>query len=122
MKALRACCAVLLLAAAVPACRSFQPIIGKDEDQTTPGTIGGVLTAVGGEALAGRRVYAVEASTARRYSAVTNVAGGFSIPVPPGQYRLTVDLAEGEKVVRDPGLIDINESDLDANLEIVIGS
>jgi hypothetical protein len=49
------------------------------------------------------------------------VTGGFSIPVPPGKYRLRVDLLEGESIVKDPGVIDINESDLDANLEVVIG-
>jgi len=29
-------------------------------------------------------------------------------------------LREGETVVRDPGVVDINRSDLDANREIVI--
>lgn len=55
-----------------------------------------------------------------RYSTVTNVSGGFSIGVPPGKYRLEVALAAGERVVKDPGVIDINESDLDANLEVAI--
>jgi hypothetical protein len=32
-----------------------------------------------------------------------------------------VDLRQGERVLRSPGEIDINESDLDANLEVVIG-
>ncbi len=59
---------------------------------------------------------------ARDYSATTNVTGGFSIKVPPGEYRLQVDLQEGEHVVRDPGVVHINKSDLDANLKIVVGS
>jgi hypothetical protein len=50
------------------------------------------------------------------------VTGGFSIKVPPGEYRLEVTLREGEKVVRQPGVVHINKSDLDANLEIVVGS
>jgi hypothetical protein len=53
---------------------------------------------------------------------VTNVTGGFSIKVPPGEYRLQVDLRDGERVVRDPGIVHINKSDLDANLKIVVGS
>jgi hypothetical protein len=57
----------------------------------------------------------------RRYSATTNVSGGFSIKVPPGKYRLEVDLREGERILRSPGTIDINKSDLDANREVVIG-
>jgi hypothetical protein len=60
--------------------------------------------------------------TSQRFSATTNVTGGFSIKVPPGEYRLEVDLQPGEKVVREPGVVHINKSDLDANLEIVVGS
>ena len=118
--------AAVALAAALAAatgCRSGQPIYSATpKDQTTPGTIAGIVsTGEGGGPLAGRRVDAVDLSGGRRYSATTNVAGGFSIPVPPGKYRLDVELREGERVVRSPGTIDINKSDLDANLEVVIG-
>jgi hypothetical protein len=118
--------AAVALAAALAlgtGCRTGQPIYDRTpEDQTTPGTIAGIVTAgEGGEPLAGRRVDAVDLSGGRRYSATTNVTGGFSIPVPPGKYRLEVELREDERVLRSPGTIDINESDLDANLEIVIG-
>jgi hypothetical protein len=111
--------AVLMLAG--PACRSGQPLVGAHHDPTTPGTIAGIVSAPGGDPLSGRQVRAVDIVSARRYSAVTNVTGGFSIPVPPGKYRLEVDLREGEKVLRQPGVIDINKSDLDANLQVVIG-
>jgi hypothetical protein len=111
---------VVLLAA--PACRMGQPIIDRDRDPTTPGTIAGILSVSGGDPVPGRRVHAVNNATAQRYSAVTNVTGGFSIPVPPGKYHLEVDLLEGERIIRDPGVIDINRSDLDANKDIVIGS
>jgi hypothetical protein len=118
--------AAVALAAALAAaigCRTGQPIYDRTpEDQTTPGTIAAIESAgVGGEPVAGRRVHAVELSGSRRYSATTNVTGGFSIPVPPGKYRLEVELREGERILRSPGTIDINESDLDANLEVVIG-
>ena len=63
---------------------------------------------------------AVSLEGGRRHSATTNVTGGFSIPVPPGKYRLEVSLRAGERLLRSPGTIDINESDLDANLEVVI--
>jgi carboxypeptidase family protein len=118
--------AVVLAAALASAsgCRAGQPIYSRTPaDQTTPGTIAGIVsTGEGGEPLAGRRVYAVELAGSRRYAATTNVTGGFSIPVPPGKYRLEVELREGERVLRSPGTIDINKSDLDANLEVVIGS
>ena len=122
MKRLGASLAVTLLLA-VSGCRSGQPLlVSAMGDKTTPGTIGGILSAVGGDRLAGRGVHAVEVRTSQRYSAVTNVTGGFSIKVPPGEYRLEVDLREGERVVKSPGVVHINKSDLDANLEIVVGS
>ena len=119
--------AALALAALLAAsgCRTGQPIFDSShQNQETPGTIGGILRAgVGGEPVAGRVVVAVSLSdAAQQFSATTNVTGGFSIKVPPGHYRLEVDLREGERVLRSPGIIDINKSDLDANLEIVVGS
>ena len=122
MKHLGASIAVLALLAG-PACRSGQPLLVSAEgDKTTPGTIGGILSAPGGDRLASRGVHAVQAGTNQRFSAVTNVTGGFSIKVPPGEYHLEVDLQPGERIVKDPGRIHINKSDLDANLEIVVGS
>lgn len=115
--------ALAAVLAAASGCRAGQPIYSRTPaDQTTPGTIAGILRAgEGGEPLAGRRLHAIDLSDGRRYSVTTSVTGGFSIPVPPGKYRLDVDLIEGERLLRTPGTIDINKSDLDANLEVVIG-
>ena len=115
--------AVALAASLAVSCRTGQPNYDRTpEDQRTPGTIAGILYAgVGGDPVAGRGVHAVAIAGGRRYSATSSVTGGFSIPVPPGQYRLEIDLREGERILRSPGTIDINESDLDANLEVVIG-
>jgi hypothetical protein len=119
--------AATLLAAVVlfggAGCRTGQPLYDSTgKDKATPGTIAGTVRAVGGDPLPGRQVHAVREGTSERYSAVTSATGGFSIPVPPGKYRLEVVLREGETLVRQPGVIDINKSDLDANLEIVVGS
>jgi hypothetical protein len=112
---------ILLLAGA--ACRTGRPVYDSTPgDKTAWGTIAGIMSGVGGEPLSGRRVHAIPVGTSQKFSAVTNVTGGFSIPVPPGKYRLEPELQEGERVVREPGVIDINESDLDANLELVVGS
>jgi hypothetical protein len=105
-------------------CRTGRPIYDSShENHQTPGTIGGILRAgVGGDPVAGRAVTAVSlADPTLRYSATTNVSGGFSIKVPPGKYRLEVDLMEGERIISSPGTVDINKSDLDANREVVIG-
>ena len=107
---------------ASPACRSGQPILSRTpEDPNTPGTIAGNLEDSSGGPLENRTIHAIHVDTGRRYTANTSVTGGFSITVPPGKYRLQVDLAAGESLVKSPGVIDINESDLDANLKVVIG-
>ena len=67
---------VVLVLMAGPACRLGQPIlVSSTGDKTTPGTIGGILSAVGGERLAGRDVHAVRVGGAERYSAVTQRDG-----------------------------------------------
>jgi hypothetical protein len=113
----------VLVVLAGSACHTNRPLWSATPgDKTTPGTIAGIMRTAGGDVLPGRRVDAIQVGTSQRYSAVTNVTGGFSIPVPPGRYRLDPELREGEKVLRDPGIVDINKSDLDANLVIVVGS
>jgi len=103
------------------ACHTNRPVWSATPgDSRTPGTIAGILKTPGGEPVPGRRVSAVSVETAQRYSAESNVNGGFSIHVPPGKYRLEPELREGETLVRDPGVINVNKSDTDANREIVI--
>lgn len=120
MKQIAMAAAVLSLLAGA-ACQTSRPVwSATPPDKTAAGTIGGILKTEGGEPLAGRRVDAVSLDSSQKYSEVTNVTGGFSIKVPPGKYRLHPELREGETVVRDPGVVDINKSDLDANREIVI--
>jgi len=122
MKRLGAVFAALVLLAGA-ACHTNRPLWSATPgDKTTPGTIAGIMRTTGGDVLPGRRVNAIQVGTSQSYSAVTNVTGGFSIPVPPGKYRLEPELREGEKVVRDPGIVNINKSDLDANLVIIVGS
>ena len=112
---------LVLLAGA--ACHTNRPLWSATPgDKTARGTIAGIMRTAGGDVLPGRRVNAIQVGTSEKYSAVTNVTGGFSIPVPPGKYRLEPELREGERVLREPGVVDINKSDLDANLEIVVGS
>ena len=118
----RAALVVLLAVSGAAGCRMGQPLlVSESGNMSTPGTIGGIVSVAGGDRLAGRHVTAVQVTTKQRYAATTNVTGGFSIKVPPGEYRLEVDLRDGERIVSDPGVIHINKSDLDANLEIVVG-
>lgn len=107
---------------AFAACRAGRPLVSATPaDKTTPGTIAGNVKDAAGGPVSGRTVHAIREGATEDYTATTNVTGGFSIKVPPGNYRLRVDLLEGEAVVKEPGVIHINKSDLDANLEVVIG-
>jgi hypothetical protein len=121
--------AALTLAAALllaPGCSHWRhggALAGNTDNPQTAGTISGIVQGTsGGDPLAGRRVEAVHAGTGARYSAVTNVSGGFTIQVPPGDYRLQVELREGEVMSKDPGAIHINMSDLDANIVVEVGA
>ena len=40
----------------------------------------------------------------------------------PGRYRVELTLRDGETLVKKPGVIDVNRSDVDANADFVIGA
>src|SRR6185503_5712387 len=103
---------LVLVALAGAACRPGSPIV--NTDPVRPTTAGNPLTE--------RRVEAVDIATGQRYAAQTGVTGGYSIKVPPAKYRLEVELHENEAIVRQPGTIDINSSDLDPDMDIVVGA
>jgi hypothetical protein len=114
---------LVLLGLAGAACRPGTPIVNTDPIRTTtPGTIAGALRTTAGDPLPERRVEAVDTATGQRYAALTGVTGGYSIKVPPAHYRLEVELRENETIVRQPGTIDINSSDLDPDMDIVVGA
>jgi carboxypeptidase family protein len=111
----------VLLTVAGAACRPGQPLVDTEPGKNrTPGTIAGAVRTTANDPLPGRTVHAVNTETGKTYSAVTGVTGGFSIKIPPGKYRLELDLREREEVAQQPGIIDINQSDLDTDLDIVI--
>jgi hypothetical protein len=114
---------LVLVALAGAACRPGTPIVNTDPVRaTTPGTIAGAVRTTAGDPLPDRRVEAVDTGTGQRYAAVTGVTGGYSIKVPPAKYRLELELREKEAIVRQPGTIDINSSDLDPDMDIVVGA
>ena len=41
--------------------------------------------------------------------------------VPPGKYKLEVELRAGERIVKEPGETEVNKSDLDPRRDFVIG-
>lgn len=104
------------------ACRRGVPVMDPGpKPPTTDGTVSGRLTTEGDASrLVGRRVEVVNVATGDRRAVSTSTDGGFTIKVPPGKYRLQVELRPGEAIVKGPETIDVNPSDLDSNIVVVI--
>jgi hypothetical protein len=72
--------------------------------------------------LDGRIVDVINLTTNQRRRITTNHAGGFSVTLDPGDYRVELTLREGEAIVRQPGVIHVDRSDVDADADFVIGT
>ena len=112
-------CAVLVLAA----CRSGVPLI--DANPGPPivnGTITGTLSTEDGKGpIPGRKLTAVSLETGARLSVTTSDTGGYTLKVPPGRYRMEVELAPGEVIVKDQGTFTVSKSELQHDVDIRIG-
>ena len=88
-------------------------------DGTLSGTVRG---SAGVNPIDGRRVEVVNVDTGERQRATTNVAGGFSFRLRPGKYRVELALRDGESLIRQPGVIDLDRSEADTQAHFVVGS
>jgi hypothetical protein len=86
------------------------------------GTISGVVRQAGGGVVEGRKVAAVNVATGERIEATTGPNGSYTVQVPPGKYRLEVELLPGEKVTEQPAETTLTASDLDGRRNFVIAS
>ena len=69
------------------------------------GTIAGVVTGPDDATLADRTVNVVNVETGERYQTATGQKGGYSLRVPPGTYRLEVQLHAGEQLKKAPPIL-----------------
>lgn len=104
------------------ACRRGVPVVDPGpKPPTVDGTISGRLTTENDAArLVARRVEAVNIDTGERRAVSTSTDGGFTLKVPPGKYRLQIELRPGETILKAPDTIDINESDMDDDILVVV--
>jgi hypothetical protein len=103
------------------ACRQGVPAI--DLGPKPPyarGTIAGLVHGPGDVALPGRTVELVNISTGDKHTTTTVANGGFSIELPKGKYRLQLQLQEGETLVKQPGVVDLDRGDIDTHIEFVV--
>lgn len=64
----------------------------------------------------------IDIATNRRYRVTTDQNGDFSVRLDPGDYRFVLTLLEGEAIVREPGVIHVDRSDVGADADFVIGT
>jgi hypothetical protein len=96
------------------------PVVGSSGHPPTSGTIAGIVTTDGNAPVIGRKVTAIDASSGAKFEATTGANGGYTIKVPPGTYRLEVELQGSERVAKAPDVTKVNKSDLDPHRDIVI--
>jgi hypothetical protein len=85
---------------------------------TISGTIRGPERAI---PLDGRIVDVINLATNQRRRITTNQGGGFSVRLDPGDYRIELLLRDGEAIVRQPGVIHVDHSDVGADADFVVG-
>lgn len=108
----------------IGACRSGVPVLDTSPKPTqADGTISGIVRGPEGtSAVEGREVSVINVETGERQRAVTSNTGGFTFKLKPGKYRVEIVLLQGESLLKKPGIINVNRSDVDAHADFVIGS
>jgi hypothetical protein len=108
----------------VGACRPGVPVVDTGpKPLRADGTISGTVRGPEGTSpVAGRIVEVINTDTGERQRVVTSNTGGFTFKVKPGKYRVELKLQDGENLLKSPGVIDVNRSDVDANADFVIGA
>lgn len=105
-------------------CRLGRPVIDSGPPRAdVHGTISGTVRGPEGTtAIEGRTVELVNLDTNQRQKVTTNSAGGFTFKVPPGKYRVELTLRPGETIVKQPGVMHVNPSDVDAHADFIIST
>ena len=87
------------------------------------GTISGtVRVPQGSSSIAGRVVEVINTETGERQRLTTSNVGGFIFKVKPGKHRVQVELREGESIVKQPGIMNLNRTGIDAHADFIIGT
>jgi len=115
--------AALALCLLLTGCRQGVPVIDTSpRPQQADGTISGTVRGPEGTSpIDGRTVEVVNLETGARQRSTTNNAGGFTFKVAPGRYRVELTLRDGEVIVKRPGVMTIDRSDVDAHADFVLG-
>jgi hypothetical protein len=104
------------------ACRRGTPVIDTSPEPIQADvTISGMVRGPEGSTpIEGRTVEVVNVDTGEQQRVATSNTGGFTSKVKPGRYRVELTLREGETLVKKPGVLNVNRSDVDAHADFVI--
>ena len=87
---------------------------------TVDGTIAGHVVTAGNSPVVGREITATQVETGKKYQTSTSDIGSYTLKVPPGKYRLSVELKPGESIAKGPHDTDVNASDVDAQRDFTL--
>lgn len=111
-----------LVALVLGGCLSSRPVVDPSpRSSDTDGTVAGHVRTDTDVPLPGRIVRAVPTGGASEpYETTTSETGSYTLKVRPGRYRLSVELRDGERLVKDPGETNVNASDLDPARDFIV--
>ena len=105
------------------ACRRGVPVIDPSPPPAgSRGTISGNVRGPDGSPVSARTVEAENVETGVRVAVRTSVTGGFTLLVPPGRYRLSVELQPGESALERPDELTVEASELERDADFVIAT
>ena len=103
-------------------CHPNRPVVDPGTRPAVDGTISGTVTASGGAPVGGRKVTAVHTGTGAKLEASTTTTGGYTMRVPPGTYRLEMEMRAGETLATSPGPTEVDPGDLDAGRDFTVSA
>lgn len=112
------CLALLALAA----CRTGVPVIDTNAPPASVmGTVTGIVSGpTDDDPVAGRKITVTHLSTNETYSATTSSTGGFTIKLPPGRYRVNVELLATEVADIDDREFTVDPGELEHDVRVRI--
>ncbi len=105
-------------------CQGTVPTVDNPARQADAfGTISGTIRVPQGTSpVAGRVVEVINTETGERQRLTTSNVGGFTFKVRPGKHRVEVELREGESIVKQPGIMNVNRTGIDNHADFIIGT
>ena len=105
------------------ACRPAVPVVDTSPQPIqSDGTLSGTVRGLEGTSPINRRtVEIVNLDTGERHRTATS-NGAFTFKIKPGKYRVELTLRDGELLLKEPGVINVIRSDMDAHADFVVGA